>query len=80
MDCLGNDFRKEQQEYLQATAAWTDVHPSQMLGPAVCFKSYDLATVTLEELKAPLKASFTLSMLESGPIEAFCGFFDTQVW
>eukprot|EP00887_Chlorella_sp_A99_P001900 scaffold18.g1900.t1 len=38
MDCLSSDFRREQQEYLQATAAWTD---------------------------------------ESGPVEAFCGFFDT---
>lgn len=27
----------------------------QVVGSAACFKSYDLHTVTLEELKAPLK-------------------------
>ena len=49
------DYRKEQMDYFSYTAAWTDVHPSQVVGSAACFKSYDLATVTLEELKAPLK-------------------------
>ena len=39
-----------------ATAAWCDVHPSQLAGPGACFKEYDLLTVTLDELKAPLQA------------------------
>jgi hypothetical protein len=42
-------------DYFSHTAAWTDIHPSQVVGSAACFKSYDLHTVTLEELKAPLK-------------------------
>jgi hypothetical protein len=49
------DYRKEQLDYFSHTAAWTDVHPSQVVGSAACFKLYDLHTVTLEELKAPLK-------------------------
>jgi hypothetical protein len=39
-----------------ATAAWCDVHPSQLAGPGACFKEYDLLTVTLDELKSPLQA------------------------
>jgi len=38
------------------TSAWADVHPSQLLGPPAQLKCYDLLTVTLEELAAPLKA------------------------
>lgn len=49
------DYRKEQLDYFSYTAAWTDIHPSQVVGSAACFKAYDLLTVTLEELKAPLK-------------------------
>ena len=55
LDCLSEDFRKEQREYYTSTAAWTDIHPSQMMGPPAVIKAYDLKTVTLDELKAPLK-------------------------
>ncbi|GAB4816191.1 hypothetical protein N2152v2_003237 [Parachlorella kessleri] len=78
MDCLSEPFRQEQREYYSQTASWTDIHPSQMLGPGACFKKYDLRTVTLEELQAPLKASITLDITEDGHVEALCGYFDTQ--
>lgn len=55
MDCLSDHFRSEQKDYYLQTSAWTDTHPSQMLGPACCFKYYDLHTVTLEEIAAPLQ-------------------------
>ena len=60
LDCLSDDYRKEQKDYFLQTSAWVDVHPSLMLGPASCFKQYDLLKVTKEELQAPLKAG-TLS-------------------
>lgn len=52
--------RKEQSEYYQQTTSWADVHPSQMIGPPACFKTFDLLTVTVEELKAPLKVGGVL--------------------
>ena len=55
MGCLNDEYRREQQEYFLETSAWADVHPSQLLGPPACFKRYDLLTVTLEELAAPLQ-------------------------
>ena len=53
--CAADEYRKEQKDYFSHTAAWTDVHPSQVVGSAACIQSYDLKTVTLEELKKPLK-------------------------
>lgn len=66
MSCLSENFRQEQQEYYTKTAAWTDIHPSQMLGPPAVIKSYDLRTLTLEELKAPLKVRNNSSCLWAG--------------
>ena len=53
--CLSDEYRKEQKEYFLQTSAWVDVHPSLMLGPASCFKQYDLAKVSIEDVQAPLQ-------------------------
>ena len=42
-------------EYYLETSAWADVHPSQMLGPPCLVKSYDLLTVQIPEVAAPLQ-------------------------
>lgn len=55
MSCLTQTFMEEQTSYYLRTSAWADVHPSQMLSSATRFKSYDLATLTLEELVRPLE-------------------------
>ncbi|KAK9805341.1 hypothetical protein WJX73_003869 [Symbiochloris irregularis] len=78
MHCLNDAFHQEQRGYYLSTSAWADVHPSQMQGPPTCFKSYDLHTLTMEELAAPLKASFRLDLMDSGSINSFAGFFDVQ--
>ena len=57
LDSLSDHFHNEQKEYYLQTSAWTDTHPSQMLGPATCFKQYDLLTVTPEEIAAPLQVA-----------------------
>lgn len=76
MDCLSDDFRNEQKDYYLSTAQWTDVHPSQIRGPAAAFKKYDLHKLTLEELQGPLVEEFTLLLNDGGPIDGFCGYFD----
>lgn len=55
LSSLTKDFEKEQREYFCQTAVWTDVHPSQLVGPPALIKCYDLKHLTLEELKAPLE-------------------------
>lgn len=55
MQCLNDSFHQEQRDYYLCTSAWADVHPSQLQGPPVCFKQYDLLTLTMEELAGPLE-------------------------
>ncbi|KAF8070949.1 PRMT10 [Scenedesmus sp. PABB004] len=76
LDCLSEAFRGEQAEYYLNTSAWGNVHPSQLLGPGVPFKAYDLLKVTVDELKADLRAEVTLPIVDGGPVDAFCGWFD----
>ncbi|KAL3132213.1 hypothetical protein ABBQ32_008803 [Trebouxia sp. C0010 RCD-2024] len=76
LDCLSDEFRQEQQEYFMSTSAWADVHPSQLLGPPACFKRYDLLTVTLAEIAAPLQESFSLEKYDPGTVDGFVGYFD----
>ena len=59
LECLNDEFRQEQQEYFMNTSAWADIHPSQLLGPPACFKHYDLLTVTLQDIAAPLQVQPT---------------------
>ncbi len=76
LDCLNDEFRQEQQEYFMSTSAWADIHPSQLLGPPACFKHYDLLTVTLEEIAAPLQVwSFPPSTLCRHSAEHLCGVY-----
>lgn len=48
-------YEDEQREYYISTAAWSDVHPSQLVSAPVCIKEYDLLKVTVGQLEAPLK-------------------------
>jgi protein arginine N-methyltransferase 1 len=36
--CLTESYRQEQREYFLRTAAWADVHPSQLMGPGVALR------------------------------------------
>lgn len=67
LECLNNEFRQEQQEYFMSTSAWADIHPSQLLGPPACFKRYDLLTVTLDEIAAPLQVCFLFRTAWTSP-------------
>eukprot|EP00775_Hariotina_reticulata_P000191 gene191-383_t len=76
LDVLSESYRTEQKEYYLSTSAWADVHPSQLLGPGICFKKYDLLTITIDELKADLITQVSLPLVDGGPVDAFCGWFD----
>ena len=78
MESLSEDYRREQLEYFTRTGQWADVHPESLIGEPAVIKSYDLETVTLEELKAPLMSEFSMGLDTDGPVEGFCGWFDTD--
>jgi protein arginine N-methyltransferase 1 len=77
LSAVNDDFAAEQREYCIQTAQWTDVHPGQLLGQASVLKEYDLKTVTLEEIAAPMHTAFEMSMARPGPVSGWVGFFDT---
>ena len=52
MHCLTKQYDREQHDYYRCTAQWSEVHPHQLMAPPVRFKSYDMLTVTLDEVKA----------------------------
>ena len=64
-------FEREQQEYYQQTVVWADIHPSQLRGAGVPFKSFDLLKVTVEELKEALKV---------GGLNMYCENPDVGTW
>lgn len=39
---LTPDYAAEQKDYYLATSAWSEVHPSQLVGSPGVFKTYDL--------------------------------------
>lgn len=51
LSCLTEGFDKEQKDYYIDAAAWQDVHPSQLVGQPMCFKSYDLNKVDIAEIQ-----------------------------
>jgi hypothetical protein len=59
-------------------SAWTDIHPSQLLGPPAVFKKYDLLKVTVDELQAGISERFEMAVAADGPVDAFTGWFDVQ--
>ena len=74
--CLAPAYEAEQREYLQQTAAWSDVHPGNMLGKIAVLKEYDLRTISLEEARGPIKCKFDMLVTRPGPVQGFVGFFD----
>jgi hypothetical protein len=77
MAAITKDYEQEQLEYLLQTACWSDVHPGNLLGQTSVIKPMDLATVSLDEVKAPIKSSFSMLVTRQGPISGLAGFFDT---
>lgn len=75
---LSDAFRDEQRTYYLRTAAWADVHPDDVLGPDAVAATFDLHTVTREEIEAPIKGEIELTIEDDGPVDAIVGFFDVD--
>lgn len=72
MQCLNDAFHQEQRDYYLCTSAWADVHPSQLQGPPACFKQYDLHTLTLAELAAPLQVCCQAGWVHNAAMLSSC--------
>ena len=78
LGCLTGEFDKEQKDYYLNSTAWQDVHPAQLLGQPMCFKSYDLGKVTIAEVQQSIKAACTLPIQEPAQVQGLCSWFDVQ--
>jgi len=65
MDALAPAYGKECHNYFYSTALWVDAHPSELTGPPVAIKHFDLKTLTLEELTANHAGSVTLPITKA---------------
>ena len=62
------------------TSAWSDISPTQLLGPPTVLAAYDLNTCTLADIQRP-QARFELQLAECGPdtaVDALLGWFDVD--
>ncbi len=62
------------------TSAWSDISPSQILGPPAVLASFDLNTVTLEDIQRP-KANWEMVLEDCSAdtaVDAFLGWFDVD--
>lgn len=59
---LSTAYKRECFQYFMETALWVDAHPSQMVGQPVDIMSFDLLTLTLEELREPKAGEATMSV------------------
>ena len=80
MSALTSAFHKEQSQYYLETSAWSDISPSQILGPPAVLASYDLNTVELADIQRP-RANWQMTLEHCDAdtaVDAFLGWFDVD--
>lgn len=76
--CVREDFIREQRKYYLQTSAFTNLTPKHLAGPGKPLQEMDLLKVTVEELKEPKEPLICqMRIARDGPLEGFCGYFDT---
>eukprot|EP00039_Didymoeca_costata_P012153 m.173908 g.173908 ORF g.173908 m.173908 type:complete len:370 (+) comp15397_c0_seq9:134-1243(+) len=78
-DCLSESYNQESRQYFYDSALWVNTHPSQLLGPPVAMLTYDLHTLTLDELKATQKGDLSMAIMNTSnnpEINGFVIWFD----
>jgi hypothetical protein len=78
LSCITKEYESEQREYLHQTASWSDVHPGNLLGKSAVIKEFDLRTISLEEVKGPIRSEFVMHVTRPGLIQGLAGFFDSS--
>lgn len=78
MDPFTKDYMVEQKQNYLGGGEWADVHPDQLMGPAVVSATLDLHTITIDDLKAGCSGRGTVALHGHGPVDAICGWFDVS--
>eukprot|EP00927_Polykrikos_kofoidii_P079455 TRINITY_DN76235_c0_g1_i1.p1 TRINITY_DN76235_c0_g1~~TRINITY_DN76235_c0_g1_i1.p1 ORF type:complete len:410 (-),score=83.11 TRINITY_DN76235_c0_g1_i1:565-1770(-) len=76
--CVQDEFEREERKYYLQTGTFVELAPRNLVGTASPILEIDLLTVGLAELQTPAEASTcTLDITRDGPVQGFCGYFDT---
>ena len=76
MDCLNEAYADEHRLYYMRTAQWKSLLPDAIVGEACPWYSFDVGTVTIDELKTAAHGPFSCTVLTPGPVHAIAGWFD----
>lgn len=76
VDCLNEAFAEEHTTYYLRTAQWKSLEPEAVIGDACAWYSFDVATVTIDELKTKARGPFACTVRKPGPVHALAGWFD----
>mmetsp|Transcript_22488 Transcript_22488/g.60839 ORF Transcript_22488/g.60839 Transcript_22488/m.60839 type:complete len:371 (-) Transcript_22488:562-1674(-) len=78
VDCLTGAYDQEHKIYYMRTSQWASLRAEEVVGSACEWFSFDVATVTIEELKTKVQAPFSCKVGVPGVMHALAGWFDVQ--
>lgn len=74
-----DDYLHEQQKYNLQTGLFANLSPKSLVGAGQPVLELDLRTASLQELREPTRPlTCCMKISRDGPVEGFCGYFDTQ--
>mmetsp|Transcript_17517 Transcript_17517/g.22842 ORF Transcript_17517/g.22842 Transcript_17517/m.22842 type:complete len:413 (-) Transcript_17517:2157-3395(-) len=76
--CLRLAYEQEQQEYYMKQAAWIELDPQRLLAPEQLVASFDLYTITPEQVRGVDKAPFNFAHLSLDQVSSFIGWFSVD--
>jgi len=76
--CVKDEFLSEQRKYFLQTGTFANLTPKALRGTAKPLLEIDLAKVSLSELQDPkVPLVCQMRVVRDGPLDGFCGYFDT---
>jgi protein arginine N-methyltransferase 1 len=76
--CMKEQFVSEQRKYYLQAGTFVNLTHKQLSAPGKAIMELDLLQVVVDDLKNPSAPSkCSLRIVRDGPIEGFCGYFDT---
>ena len=83
LSCMTGEFEEEQREHYLNTAAWSDVHPSQLMSRPITVAEFDLNKATMDDIEQLRNVDFKMKLFPQrtgapgeSRVGAFCGWFD----
>jgi protein arginine N-methyltransferase 1 len=76
IECLNQAYKEEHRAYFLRTAQWKSLPAQAQVGDACAWYSFDVGTVTIDELKTKARGPFACTVRSPGAVQALAGWFD----